>query len=142
MKKVFPLLCAALVAVLILTSCSAKLFVIRPTLIDRITIKDLSTGESTELLRDQTDETDWLMDNLIFEMAEFYKRDGDCADSDGHLYKAEFYNDDRLELSVIINEDGSVCKNDAHYNLTDTEDQEIEEFLGNWAQAFELRNAT
>lgn len=142
MKKVFPLLCAALVAVLILTSCSAKLFVIRPTLISKITIENLSTGESTELLRDQSDETDWLMDDLIFEMAEFYKRDGGCSDSDGHLYKAVFYNDDRLELSVIINEDGSVCKNEGHYVLTDTEDEKITDFLVNWAHAFESGNAT
>ncbi|MBN1891877.1 MAG: hypothetical protein JW780_03785 [Clostridiales bacterium] len=137
MKKVFPLLFAALVAVLILTSCSAKLFVIRPTLISKIAIENLSTGESTELLRDQTDETDWLMDDLIFEMAEFYKRDGDCSDSDGHLYKAVFYNDDRLELSVIINEDGSVCKNNGHYVLSDPEDSEIEAFNELWEKAFE-----
>ena len=49
----------------------------------------------------------------------------------GHLYKAEFYNDDRSELSVIINEDGSVCKNEGHYVLTDTEDEKITDFLVN-----------
>jgi len=137
MKKVFSLLFATLIAGLLLTSCSAKLFVIRPTLIDRITIEDLSSGESVELLRDRIDETDWLMDDLVFEMAEFYKRDGKCSDADGHLYKAEFYNGDRLELSVIISEDGSVCKNEGHYVLTGTDEKDIKKFLGNWAQAFE-----
>ncbi|MBN1892094.1 MAG: hypothetical protein JW780_04870 [Clostridiales bacterium] len=138
MKKVLSLLFVTLIACLVLSSCGSKLFVIRPTLIDRITIEDLSTGESTELLRDQTDEIDQLMDELVLEMAEFYERDGKCSDEDGHLYTANFYYGDRSELSVIINRDGSVCKDEGHYILTDTQDQEIEEFLENWATAFEF----
>ncbi len=141
MKKVFPLLFATLVACSVLASCSTKLFVIRPTLISRITIDNLSTGESAELLRDQSDETDWLMDDLVFEMAEFYKRDGSCSDSDGHIYEAVFYNDDRLEISVIINEDGSVCIGDGHYVLTEPEEEKIRGFLANWANAFETGSA-
>ena len=140
MKKVYPLLFAILIACLVLSSCSAKLYVIRPTLIDRITIEDLSSGESAELLRDQSDEADWLMDDLVLEMAEFYKRDGGCSDEDRHLYKAVFYYGNRLELSVIINEDGSVCKNEGHYVLTGTEEAMIEEFLENWAKTFELES--
>ncbi len=138
MKKVFSLIFATLIASLILSSCSAKLFVIRPTLIDRITIEDLSSGESVELLRNDVDEVDWLMDDLVLQMAEFYRRDGKCSDGDTHIYKAVFYYGERLELSVIINEDGSVCKNEGHYVLTDTEDKKIKDFLVNWAHAFEL----
>ena len=51
MKKLILLLFATLLTCLMLSSCSAKLFVIRPTLIDRITVENLSSGESAELIR-------------------------------------------------------------------------------------------
>jgi hypothetical protein len=138
MKKCIPLLFAPLLLCLVLASCSAKLFVIRPTLIDRITIENLSSGESTELIRGEVDEVKWLMDDLVLQMAEFYKRDGKCAEEDGHLYEAAFYNGDRLELSVFINEDGSVCKNKGHYVLSEEDAEMVEEDLENWVKAFEL----
>jgi len=138
MKKLLSLLFATLLLCLVLSSCSAKLFVIRPTLIDRITIENLSTGESIELIRNDVDEVKWLMDDLVLQMAEFYKRDGKCGEEDGHLYEAVYYNGDRLELSVFINEDGSVCKNEGHYVLSEEDAEMVEEDLGNWAKAFEL----
>lgn len=138
MKKLLLLLIATLLACVVLSSCSAKLFVIRPTHIDRITIENLSSGESTELIRGDVDEVKWLMDDLVLQMAEFYKHEGMCADDDGHLYEAVFYYGDRLELSVFINEDGSVCKNKGHYVLSEEDEAMIEEDLANWAEAFEL----
>ncbi len=138
MKRRLPLILMIFLFCLALSSCSAKLFVIRPTLIDRITIENLSTGESVELIRNDVDKVEWLMDDLVLQMAEFYKRDGKCTDEDGHLYEAVYYNGDRLELTVFINEDGSVCKNEGHYVLTGTEDEEIRDFLANWAQTFNM----
>jgi hypothetical protein len=138
MKKLLLLLFATLLLCFVLSSCSAKLYVIRPTLIDRITIENLSSGESTELIRSNVDEVKWLMDDLVLQMAEFYKREGKCADDDGHLYEAVYYYGDRLELSVFINEDGSVCKNKGHYVLTEEDEAMVKEDLENWAKAFEL----
>jgi len=99
MKKLIPLLFATLLMCLVLSSCSAKLYVICPTL--------------------------------------FYKRDGKCTDDDGHLYEAVYYNGDRLELSVFINEDGSVCKDEGHYVLSEKDEAMVKEDLENWAKAFE-----
>lgn len=138
MKKLIPILFATLLLCLVLSSCSAKLYVIRPTLIDRITIKDLSSGESTELIRGDVDEVKWLMDDLVLQMAEFYKRDGKCTDDDGHFYEAVYYNGDRLELTVFINEDGSVCKDEGHYVLSEEDEAMVKEDFGNWAKAFEI----
>jgi len=121
-----------------LSSCSAKLFVIRPTLIDKITIENLSSGESAELIRNNDDEVKWLMDDLVLQMAEFYRRDGKCTDKDEHLYEAVYYYGDRLELSVLINEDGSICKNDGHYVLSEENEEMVEKDLENWAKVFEL----
>lgn len=138
MKKLIPLLFTTLLLCLVLSSCSAKLYVIRPTLIDRITIENLSSGESTELIRGDVDEVKWLMDDLVLQMAEFYKRDGKCIDDDGHLYEAVYYNGDRLELTVFINEDGAVCKDEGHYALSEEDEAMVKEDLENWAKAFEL----
>lgn len=138
MKKLLLLLFATPLLCLVLSSCNAKLFVIRPTLIDRITIANLSSGESTELIRSDIDEVKWLMDDLVLQMAEFYKRDGKCSDDYGHLYEAEFYNGDRLELSVFMNEDGSVCKGEGRYVLSEENAEMVEEDLEKWAKAFEL----
>lgn len=138
MIKRILLLFAALTACLALSSCSAKLFVIRPTLIDRITIENLSSGDSAELIRSDVDEVRWLMDDLVLQMAEFYKHDGKCGDADGHLYEAKYYNGDRLELTVFINDDGSVCRNDGHYILSDEDTAMVKEDLENWGKAFEL----
>ena len=138
MKKLILLLFATLLTCLMLSSCSAKLFVIRPTLIDRITIDNLSSGESAELIRNNVDEVKWLMDDLVLQMAEFYRRDGKCTDKDGHLYEAVYYYGDRLELSVFINEDGSICKNEGHYVLSKEDEEMVAKDLENWAKAFEL----
>jgi len=138
MKKLILLLFATLLTCLMLSSCSAKLFVIRPTLIDKITIENLSSGESAELIRNNDDEVKWLMDDLVLQMAEFYRRDGKCTDKDGHLYEAVYYYGDRLELSVFINEDGSICKNNGHYVLSEENEEMVEKDLENWAKVFEL----
>lgn len=50
--------------VLCLASCNAKLSTIRPTLITRIALEEVETGEKSDLLRDESDEVDWLMDDL------------------------------------------------------------------------------
>ena len=138
MKKLILLLFATFLTCFMLSSCSAKLFVIRPTLIDRITIDNLSSGESAELIRNNVDEVKWLMDDLVLQMAEFYRRDGKCTDKDGHLYEAVYYYGDRLELSVFINEDGSICKNEGHYVLSKEDEEMVAKDLENWAKAFEL----
>ena len=138
MKKLILLLFATLLTCLMLSSCSAKLFVIRPTLIDKITIENLSSGESAELIRNNDDEVKWLMDDLVLQMAEFYRRDGKCTDKDEHLYEAVYYYGDRLELSVFINEDGSICKNNGHYVLSEENEEMVEKDLENWAKVFEL----
>jgi hypothetical protein len=137
MKKLILLLFTTLLTCLMLSSCSAKLFVIRPTLIDKITVENLSSGESAELIRNNDDEVKWLMDDLVLQMAEFYRRDTKCTEKDGHLYEAVYYYGDRLELSVLINEDGSICKNDGHYVLSEEDEEMVEKDLENWAKVFE-----
>lgn len=88
---------------------------IRPTLIDRITVKNCVTGETAEIKRDVQDEIDWLMDDLVFQMEQMYNREGSCAETDDHLYELEYYMNDKLEIRVYINSDGSVCKNGVRF---------------------------
>ena len=139
MRKITSFLFATLLACFVLSSCSAKLFVIRPPLIDRITIENISTGESIELIRGDVDEVNWLMDDLVLQMAEFYKRDGQCTAQDSHQYEADYYYGDRLELTVIINEDGSICKGKGHYVVSEEDGEMVKEDLSNWDKAFNLR---
>jgi hypothetical protein len=128
--------------VLCLASCSSKLSTIRPTLITRITLEDVETEERSELKRDQSEEMDWLMDDLVLQMEQFYKKTGSCTQEDQHIYQVDYYRGDILEMSVIVNADASVCIQDKHYELADKNDEEIAEYRKGMEKAFSHTNVT
>jgi len=113
-KEIFAVICV-LVLSFIFNSCAAKLTTIRPTLINRITVENIAAGEKTELFRGDNDETDWLMDDFVYQMEQFYKSVGLCDEEDEHLYSVRYYMGEQLELDVFINTDSSVCKNGRRY---------------------------
>jgi hypothetical protein len=138
MKKIASV-SALFILCLFLSSCSGKLTTIRPTLITRMVVENMVTGEIAEHLRDEYQEMDWLMDDLIFQMERQFNQEGRCQETDAHVYYAQFYMQDKLELSVYIHEDGSVCKNGKHYFPVEQNDESYdaaldlskwEEFLG------------
>jgi hypothetical protein len=122
MKRVICVSLMVVVLCLAVSSCAGKLTTIRPTLISRIGVKNCETDETVEHLRGEQQDLDWLMDDLVFQMEQFYLKDGKCAETDEHLYDVAFYMNDRLELSVFINSDGSVCRNGSRYVQRDRED--------------------
>lgn len=131
-------LLAIIVSILMLSSCNAKLSTIRPTLITRIEMEDLRSGEKAELNRDEEDEIDWLMDDLVIQMEQFYKKTGACTVEDQHVYRVEYNRGDEVEMYVIVNADGSICKQDNHYVLADKDEDEIASYLEDWEEAFSL----
>lgn len=135
MRKIF---CIAIlmICILFLVSCNAKLSTIRPTLITRIVIEDIKTGDQAELLRDSSDEIDWMMDDLVLQMEQFYAKKGECTAEDEHAYKVDYYFDEKIELAVIIHDDASVCIDNIRYELADKENSE--QYQENWEEAFAL----
>ncbi len=115
MKRKMSLFLSVLVLCTLTSACTSKLTTIRPTLISRIAVYNAVTSETAEIIRDTTDDLDWLMDDIVFQMEQMYEKEGKCNETDGHLYKIEFYMNDKLELDVYINSDGSVCKKDNRY---------------------------
>ncbi len=132
-----------LMLTLFISSCAAKLTTIRPTLITSIQVENIASGENVELLRDDNDETDWLMDDLVFQMEEFYKAAGSCGEGEEHLYNALYFMGERLELDVIINTDGSVCKNGRRYVQKEEDigplDRSVN--LEQWEECFTIHEA-
>lgn len=129
----------SLVLCLLLGACAAKLTTIRPTLITRIVVENTLTGEKAELIRKDNAETDWLMDDLVFQMEQFFKGEGECGQSEA-IYHAEYYMGDRLEFSVTINSDGSVCKDGRRYVQVGQGDNVIDRTvnLDRWAECFDI----
>ena len=137
MKKIISSTLSIFICCMFLSSCSAKLTTIQPTLISKINIEKLSSGDKIELVRTGLDEVEWLMDDLVLQMEQLYVYTGKCTSNDDHLYKAEYYFKQRLELIVMINSDGSVCKNNKHYRLSKEQSDRISEYLDNWGMAFQ-----
>jgi hypothetical protein len=115
MKRIINLGLGVFLLCVLASSCASKLTTIRPTLIDRIVVRDCATEETTEMIRGTQDEMDWQMDDVVFQMEQMYQRDGDCAAEDSHLYELSLYMNDKPELMAYINRDGSVCKNGIRY---------------------------
>ena len=131
-----------LMLTLLISSCAAKLTTIRPTLITTIKVENIAAGEKVELLRDDNDETNWLMDDLVFQMEEFYKAAGSCGEGEEHLYSARYFMGERLELDVIINTDGSVCKNGRRYiQKEDSSPLDRSVNLEQWEECFTIHEA-
>lgn len=137
MRKKIPVISSVLMLVVFFCSCAAKLTTIRPTLIGRIKIENITTGEKAQLNRNSNEETSWLMDDLIFQMERPYELKGLCGEDDGHLYDAKYYMGDKLELSVIINSDSSVCKSGRRY-VQKAEDSVVDRSvnLDQWKKCF------
>jgi hypothetical protein len=115
MYRKILLMITALSLCLALTACTAKLTTIRPTLITRIVVADIAAGTNTEHQRKTSQELDWLMDELVFLMERQYKQTGTCKGAEAHLFDAEFYMGEKLELGISVHSDGSVCKNGRVY---------------------------
>ncbi len=118
MKKNISIL-IILILCFFISGCSSKLTTIRPTLITRMLVEDMATGEKVEHMRTEDEEIAWLMDDLIIQMEQKYNHKGKCLETDQHIYYVQFYMEDKLELSVYINNDGSVCKNNKRYFLSE-----------------------
>jgi hypothetical protein len=141
MRKVVFVIIVLMLSMLI-SSCAAKLTTIRPTLITTITVENIAVGEKIELLRDDNDETDWLMDDLIFQMEQFFIAAGECGEGEEHLYSARYFMGEQLELDVIINTDGSVCKNGRRYVQKEDSgplDRSVD--LEQWEECFAIHKA-
>jgi hypothetical protein len=138
LKKTFVIM-VSLILCFLFSACTGKLTTIRPTLITRIAIENTVTGEKAELIRGDSTETDWLMDDLIFQMEQFFKAEGKCEPED-ELYYVEYYFGDRLELSISINSDGSVCKDGKRYVQNEQGDNVIDRSvnLDKWAECFDI----
>lgn len=130
---------AALLICFGLSACAMKLTTIRPTLITRIEVVNIATGEQAAVDRKVDDETDWLMDDLVFQMEELYKNEGLCAETDEHIYEAKFYLRDKLELRVLINSDGRICKNGRRYVQEKGDDAYRPVNLDQWAKCFQTK---
>ena len=127
---------------LLFNSCVVKLTTIRPTLITTITVEKIAIGDTIELHRDENDETDWLMDDLVFQMEQNFKAIGNCGENEEHLYDARYFMGERLELDVIINTDDSVCKNGRRYvQKEDSSPLNRSVNLEQWEQCFTTHKA-
>lgn len=122
MKRKIILLLSMVILCSMTSSCASKLTTIRPTLIDRIIVKDVAADDTVEIIRKTSDELDWQMDDIVFQMEQIYKREGKCTETDGHLYVLELYMNEKLELNVYINSDGSICKNGSKYVQVDKDE--------------------
>lgn len=140
MRKKLIVIMIAVLLCLLFSACTSKLTTIRPTLITRIVVEDTATSEKAELIREDNIETDWLMDDLIYQMEQPYKVEGNCEQSEDKLYNVEYYMDDKLELNVSINSDGSVCRNGKQYIQTEQGDNVIDRSvnLDLWAECFAI----
>jgi hypothetical protein len=94
------------------------------------------TGEKAEHMRTENERIGWLMDDLIFQMEQKYNQLSKCVETDEHIYYAQFYMKDKIELSVYINNDGSICKNNKRYFLSDNNHKKngISDDLDKWAE--------
>ncbi len=142
MKKRIFVIIVSLALCFLFGACAAKLTTINPMLITRITAQNIATGEKAELNRKDNTDTDWLMDDLVFQMEQFFKAEGECGRSEA-LYNAEYYMGERLELSVTINSDGSVCKDGMRYVQTEQGESVIDRTvnLDKWAECFDIAEA-
>ncbi len=138
MRKIVNAL--ALVISLCMALVACKLTTIRPTLITRIVAEDLAIGTKVERSRKTSQELDWLMDDLVFLMERQFEQTGACTEEDGHLYYVEYYMDDRLEFSVYVNSDGSVCKDGRRHVIRKDGEQEFDpvDDLEKWAEFFDF----
>lgn len=136
-KKLIAIMVAFMICILF-SACTAKLTTIRPTLITRIVVENAVTGEKAELIRKDNVETDWLMDDLILQMEQPYSVKGNCEQSEGQMYHVEFYMDNKLELNVSINSDGSVCRNGKQHIQNEQGNNVVDRSvnLDLWAECF------
>ena len=140
MKKII-IISVIFILCIFISACSRKLTTIRPTLITRMVVENMVTGEKAEHIRTENEKIGWLMDDLIFQMEQKYNQLSKCVETDEHIYYAQFYMKDKLELSVYINNDGSICKNNKHYFLSDKNHKKngISDDLDKWAEFLSVK---
>lgn len=130
-KKILKLLFSIIIC-LMLCACTAKLTTIRPTLITRIEVEENSSGIKIKHTRKQNADLDNLMDELVLQMEKKYRHLGSCKNHHEHAFEASFYREEQLELQVLINWDGSICKDERLYTLKSDNDADIRVYIKNW----------
>lgn len=124
-----------MVLMLILCGCATKLTTVRPSEISLLTVERLSDGITVSL--PYSPESGDLKDTLIFQLEEPYKEVSACSENDGHCYKVSLYlgaENKKLDTEVVINSDGSVCKNGKRYVADVTAEQPV--MIANWEALF------
>lgn len=104
---------AAALALLALTACTTKLTTVRPAEISELRVERMADGVTVTL--PSAEHGADLKDTLILQLEQPYGATGDCAETDGHVYKVSLYISKKLDTKVVINEDSSVCKGGKRY---------------------------
>ena len=109
MKRKTVSIIIAVVLCFALSACSAKLVNVRSSDIILIEVHDLINGYMVEI-DDPTRKIE-----IIEELDQQFNASGECTADDGHKYQVVMFSSDEMKANIIINGDGSVCKDRTHY---------------------------
>ena len=137
MRKRLLLLSAAALALLTLTACTAKLTTVRPAEISGLRVERMADGVTVTL--PSAEHNADLKDALILQLEEPYGATGDCAETDGHVYRVSLYIGEKLDSEVVINEDSSVCRRGKRYVPLDKADSPVN--IEDWNALFEEKDS-
>ncbi len=138
MRKRQLLLLAAALALLALTACTAKLTTVRPAEISELRVERMADGVTVTL--PSAEHGADLKDTLIFQLEQPYGATGDCAETDGHVYKVSLYISEKLDTEVVINEDSSVCRGGKRYVPLDKADSPVN--IDDWNALFAEKDSS
>lgn len=137
MKRKILLILAMLLS-FTLSACTAKLTTVRPAEISELRVERMADGTAVTL-PDAAHDAD-LKDILIFQLEKPYNETGSCAETDGHLYHVRLYIGEKLDIEVIINEDGSVCKGGKRHAPSEKADAPVN--VADWDALFDEGGAS
>lgn len=117
MKSKFTACFLVLCMCMTMSACTSKLTNISPDRVERMEVVELLSGEKIELLHEG--ESMAVKQQLIEQLKQPFRSDGNCNVDDGHTYQIVMFVDDQVHANIIINGDGSACKEGKHFILAE-----------------------